>query len=234
MQGLRMTFSTLTAIGLVLGSGYARAEPPMQVDDAGTLGRGGMKLEGSLSRDDKLRAGELVFGFSVIDDVEIGLDLARATDRTDSPSTKLSGVGMGIKWVPIQNETGWSLGLSLAHGRTRVDERATPAKYTERAYGLTGLATYRWDDGQAAHVNLGLSRVRAEGEGETVGTWGLGYEYPLAEALKLTAEVFGEEHARPDTAIGLRYQVIEGFKLSGAIGRGNGRSFGQVGFAWEF
>jgi len=234
MQYLRITMSTLTAIGFVLGSDLARAEPPMQVDDAGTLGRGGMKLEGSLSRDDKQRAGDLVFGFSVIENVEIGLALARATDRADSPSTRLAGVGIGIKWVPIQEREGWSLGVSLDHGRTRVDERATPAKFTERAYGLTGLATYRWDDGQAGHVNLGVSRIRAQGEGETVGTWGLGYEYPLTDALKLTAELFGEEHARPAKALGLRYQVFEGFKLSGAIGRGDGRSFGQVGFAWEF
>jgi hypothetical protein len=91
MQYLRITMSTLTAIGFVLGSDLARAEPPMQVDDAGTLGRGGMKLEGSLSRDDKQRAGDLVFGFSVIENVEIGLARARPIARTalrpDSPAS---------------------------------------------------------------------------------------------------------------------------------------------------
>jgi len=51
---------------------------------------------------------------------------------------------------------------------------------------------------------------------------------------KLTAEVFGEEGSGPDKALGLRYEVIEGFKISGAIGRGNERGFGQIGFAWEF
>ena len=40
--------------------------------------------------------------------------------------------------------------------------------------------------------------------------------------------------ARPDKAIGLRYEVFDGFKLSAAVGRGNDRSFGNLGVAWEF
>jgi hypothetical protein len=77
-------------------------------------------------------------------------------------------------------------------------------------------------------------RVKVQGESETVGTWGIGYEFPLMEKLQLTAEAFGEERSRPDKALGLRYEVFDGFKISGAVGRGNDRSFGQVGFAWEF
>lgn len=84
------------------------------------------------------------------------------------------------------------------------------------------------------HLNLGAVRVKGPGESETVGTWGAGYEFPLAENLQLTAEIYGSEHARPDKAIGLRYEVFEGFKISAALGRGNDRSFGQIGFAWEF
>ncbi|MDM7457694.1 MAG: hypothetical protein P3W97_010705, partial [Tepidimonas sp.] len=70
-------------------------EPSMNVDDAGALGKGGLKVEGALNRDDKVRGGELVFGFAPIDDLEVGLGLARATDHDLDPSTKLRGTGIG-------------------------------------------------------------------------------------------------------------------------------------------
>ncbi len=212
----------------------AHAEPPMNVDDAGTLGKGGLKVEGVLGRDDKERGGELVFGFAPVDDVEIGISVARATDHDPDPSSKLRGTGIGVKWVPIQNESGWSLGASFGYGHTRVNERSAPDKFTEKEYAFSGLATYRFEPGQVVHLNLGATRVKAQGDSDSVGTWGAGYEHPLAENLKLTAEIFGEEHAGPDKAIGLRYEIFEGFKVSGAVGRGNDRSFGQVGFSWEF
>ncbi len=210
------------------------AEPPMNVDDAGTLGKGGLKVEGALSRDDKERGGELVFGFAPIDNLEVGLAVARATDHDPDPSTRLRGTGISFKWVPIQNDTGWSLGASFGYGHTRVNERSAPDKFTEKEYALSGLATYRFESEQVVHLNLGTTRVKAQGESDSVGTWGAGYEHPLAENLKLTAEIFGEEHAGPDKAVGLRYEIVEGLKVSGAVGRGNDRSFGQVGFSWEF
>ncbi len=223
----------LAALGACVAT-PAMAEGPMATDDASTLDQGGMKVEAVLSRDDKARGGELVFGFGPIETVEVGLAFARATDRADDPSTKLRGTGIGIKWVPIQNDTGWSLGASFGYGSTRVDERSTPDKFTEKEHSLAGLASYRLANGQVLHLNLGAVRVKAQGESETVGTWNLGYEFPLAENLQLTVETFGEEHSRPDKAIGLRYEVFDGFKVSAAVGRGNDRSFGQVGLAWEF
>lgn len=210
------------------------AEGPMATDDAGTLDKGGMKIEGVLSRDDKERGSELTLGFGPIENVEIGLAFSRATDRGDDPSTKLRGTGFGIKWVPIQNDTGWSLGASFGYGRTRVDERATPDKFTEKEYSLAGLATYRLENGQVLHMNLGGTRVKSQGDSDSVGTWGIGYEVPLMENLQLTLETYGEEHAGPDKAIGLRYEIVEGLKAYGAVGRGNDRSFGNIGFAWEF
>lgn len=223
----------LAALGACVAT-PALAEGPMATDDAGTLDKGGMKVEGVWSKDDKARGSELVFGFAPIEDLEVGIAVAHATDRADDPSTKFRGTGISLKWVPIQNDNGWSLGASFGYGRTRIDERATPAQFTEKEYALTGLASYRLENGQVLHLNLGAVRVKAQGESETVGTWGAGYELPLAENLQFTAETYGSEHARPDKAIGLRYEVFDGFKISGAVGRGNDRSFGQVGFAWEF
>ena len=41
-------------------------------------------------------------------------------------------------------------------------------------------------------------------------------------------------HLPPGKALGLRYEMAEGLKVSVAAGRGNSRTFGQVGMAWEF
>lgn len=208
------------------------AEGPMNTDDAGTLDKGSMKVEGVWSRDDKERGGELLLGFGPIESLE--MEVAAAKDGSDDPDTKLRGVGFGVKWVPYQNDTGWSLGARFDYGRTRVTDYETPERFTEKEYALTGLASYRLENGQVLHMNLGATRVKAQGECDTVGTWSIGYEFPLTDRLQLTVETFGEEHSGPDKAVGLRYEVFDGFKVSGAVGRGNDRSFGQIGLAWEF
>lgn len=76
--------------------------------------------------------------------------------------------------------------------------------------------------------------MRGGGSRNAVNTWGLGYEYPLNSTVQLGVEMFGEDHLRPDKQIGLRWEVSPGLKWSLAIGRGNGRRFGNAGLAWEF
>jgi len=225
--------SVLAAAGL-LSITLAHAEGPMNVDDAGTLDKGGLKIESVLSKDDKTRGAELLFGFSVIENLEMEIGLSRATDHATDPNSSARGVGFGAKWVPYQNETGWSLGARFDYGRTRINDRETPEKFTERSYSASALASYRLENGQVLHINLGAARTKAQGDSETLGTWGIGYEFPLTDGLQLTVETFGEEHSRPDRALGLRYEIFDGFKVSGAVGRGNDRSFWQAGLAWEF
>lgn len=217
----------------LVSSVASHAEGPMATDDAGTLDKGGMKIEGIWGKDDQTRSSELLFGFSPIESLELEIAVARARDD----EFKANAVGFGAKWVPYQNNSGngdWSLGARFDYGRARVTERATTDKFTEREYALIGLASYRQQNGHVLHLNLGATRLKALGESETVGTWGAGYEFPLAETLQLTAEIYGTEHSRPDKAIGLRYEIFDGLKVSGAVGHGSDRSFGQVGFAWEF
>lgn len=83
-------------------------------------------------------------------------------------------------------------------------------------------------------MNLGSARIKAQGSSDRGGTWGIGYEFPLLDNLQLTVETYGEERTRPDKAVGLRYEVLDGLKLYGSVGRGNDRSFGNLGVAWEF
>ncbi len=216
------------------------AEGPMATDDAGTLGKGGAKIEAIHGRDHKARSNELRFGYGLIDNLEIGLSFARENDHDADPSTKKRATGLGIKWVPIQSDTGWSLGVSLGHDRTRVDERATPDRFAEEEVSFSALASHRLENGQVLHMNLGSRRTQTladddtTGERNTTGTWGIGYEFPLMGRLRLTVEAFGEGKSRPDKAVGLRHEIVEGLKLYGAVGRGNDRSFGNLGLAWEF
>lgn len=217
-----------------LASSPALAEGPMNTDDAGTLDKGGMKIEGIWSKDDQTRGGELLFGFSPVAHLELEVAAARADDDSANPATRLRGYGFGAKWVPFRNDTGWSLGARFDLGRTRVDDREAEANFVEREYAVTGLASWRRENGQVLHLNLGAAQVKAQGARDTVGTWSIGYEFPLIEKMQLTLEAYGAEHSRPDKAIGLRYEVFDGFKVSGAVGRGNDRDFGHVGVAWEF
>lgn len=212
----------------------AHAEAPMNTDDAGTLDKSGMKVEAIWSKDDKARGLEALFGFSVVENLEMEVAGAYVRDTAADPATRTRGVGFGAKWVSYRNDSGWSLGVRFDYGHNRVDNREVDEKFTGRKYALTGLASYRLENGHQLHLNLGTLRIKAQGESDTVGIWGVGYDFPIVDRLQLTVEAYGEEHSRPDKAIGLRCEVFDGFKVSGAIGRGNDRNFGQAGVAWEF
>lgn len=229
----RIAALALALCGLTLTL-QAQAEAPMHTDDAGTLTRGAMKLEGVFSRDDTTRGVDLIFGAGIAPHLEVALALGRARDSAYTPSTDLTAQGLSLKWVPLQAEEGWSAGARLDVGRTRVHERATAERFTEREYAITALATHRFTNGQVLHFNAGHKTAKVLGERQRAATWAVGYEIPLHEQWQLTTEVFGEQRSRPDKAVGVRYAIAEGIKVSAAVGRGNGRTFGQVGFAWEF
>lgn len=211
----------------------AQAERPMVVDDAGTLDKGGAKVEFGWSRDDKARGFDAAVGYGPIENLEVEINLAEVRDRSFDPTVRVRALGAALKWVPLQAENGLSMGVKLEHARARADARHSDS---ETAYGdaVTGLATWGFATGPRVHVNLGREWVRAGGDTEVANTWGVGAEHPLTASLAVAAEVFGAEDARPDRQIGLRYEIIDGLKLSAGVGRGNDRSFATVGLAWEF
>lgn len=225
----RGAISRLSATLMIMSAAsLAYAESPMNVDDAGTLDKGGMKIEGVWQKDDEHLSGALLFGFSPIENLEIELGATRDNDLSANPAIKAHGFGVGVKWVPYQNEQGWSFGARFDYGQNLAEIG------TEHVYELAGLASRRFGNGHILHMNVGRAHLRAQDEHVTVWTWGVGYELPMTQGLQLAAEIFGDEESRPDKALGLRYEVFDGFKVSAAIGQGNGRSFGQAGFAWEF
>lgn len=216
--------------------GAVLAERPMWVDDAGTLDKGGVKIEGGWSRDDRARGWDGAAGFAPIENLELEVNFATARDHASDPATKLRDVGFALKWVPLQHDEGLSAGLKLDLGRGRSDDQLGTV---EKSHGqeLRGLLSWGFSSGQRLHVNLGHAWEKLAGVRTSMSLWGVGLDQPLAEKLSLTLEVYGVTHSgasRPDKQIGLRWEVGDGIKLSVAAGSGNDRSFAQAGIAWEF
>ncbi|MEF9942678.1 MAG: hypothetical protein RR758_00625 [Burkholderiaceae bacterium] len=87
-----------------------------------------MKVEAIGSTDDRARGGELRFGFSPIKNLELEIGAARSLDGSTNPDLRLGIVAPGAKWVPIQDETGGSLGARLDLGQTRIHDGETPRR----------------------------------------------------------------------------------------------------------
>ena len=68
------------------------------------------------------------WGAGVLPGLEMEAALGRAKDRQYVPATTYRGLGFGLKWVPLQSDTGWSAGGRLDWGRTRVRTDATPGR----------------------------------------------------------------------------------------------------------
>lgn len=220
----------LLSIAVVLP---AHAERPMNVDDAGTLDKGGAKLEFGWSKDDQVRGFDGAAGYGLIENLEVEIGLAQARDPDAEPTVRARGVGLAAKWVPLQAERGLSAGVKLEYGKAWAKASGFPEE-SAKAYAATGLATWTYGSGAAVHVNLGREWVDVDGDVDGGNAWGVGLAYPVTGTLEVAAEMFGAEDSRPDRQVGLRYELSEGLKLSAAVGRGSDRSFGNVGIAWEF
>ena len=205
------------------------AERPMVVDDAGGLERGGAKVEFGLNKDVDAVGGEAAVGYVPVDHIELELAVGRA--RSDGTATveTIRAVGAALKWVPIQAETGLSAGFKYAFGHERVS--GSPIRH---ANAVSALVSWRFEGGSAVHANLGREWSRSGGDRDAVNIWGVGVEVPLAPRLCATVEAFGLEHEGMARQAGLRYEIAEGLKVSGAVGHGAQRSLANLGLTWKF
>lgn len=220
----------LAAAVLALSAPWCQAEAPMVTDDAGTLAQGGYKVEFEWAHEGSVRGPTLGFGFAPVESLEIGLSLARASDRATVPSTTERATGLSFKWVPLKwGETTAGLKLELANTRPDGAPRV-------RDSALTLLLTHRYDGGHAVHLNLGHAVARPQGgPSQSVNTWSIGGEWALSPTVSVTGDLFGDS-APGDTGrqLGLRWRVQEGVALSIGLGRQNGQSLARVVGAWEF
>ena len=225
-----MKHASLLLAGL-LATAAVHAESPMFTDDAGTLDPGQQKLEFVWQKDAHTQQPVLAWGFSPLEHLELGLSTSRSTDSTTPDRVRAHSVS--VKWVPLQSERGWSAGLRWDLGRENTQTPGQPDAWAH-SHAVTALASYRQSEGGTWHFNLGRNFNTSGADKQNASIWALGYEHPLSEKLTATAEIHGQTAQGPDKALGLRYEIREGLKLSGALGQGNERHFGQVGLAWEY
>lgn len=155
MNGIRNLRLAAMAVALASVSMVAVAERPMAVDDAGTLDRGGAKLEFGWSRDDGVRGYDGAAGFGPIDNVEMEIGFARGKDHDADPHARVRAVGAAIKWVPLQSEIGLSAGLKYEYERERVSREGRT-----HTNALAALASWTFAQGSRLHLNLGRSWIR--------------------------------------------------------------------------
>jgi hypothetical protein len=215
----------------LLAASAVHAESPMFTDDAGTLAPGQQKLEFVWQKDAHTHQPVLAWGISPLEHLELGLSTSRGSDSTTADTARAHTVS--VKWVPLQTEQAWSAGLRWDWSHETTQSPGQPDALAH-GYALTALASYRQSEGGTWHLNWGKN-YRTLGAGtQNASIWALGYDHPLGEKLTVTAEIHGQTAQGPDKALGLRYEIREGLKLSGALGRGNERQFGQLGLAWEY
>lgn len=229
---LRAPVAAISAV-LALCATPALADRPMAVTTVDAPEAGEAKLEFGWDKNDDERGFGLTAGFAPIDGLELEAEFGRSRDGDTSPATRAAGIGISAKWLPLRPAKGLSAGVLAELARERTDDRHHPREHAT-VYGVSAIAGWRFESEQSIHLNLGREWVRESGDVEGVNTWGVAFIQPVGESLEVIAEFYGAEESRPDRQIGLRYEVVEGVKLSGAVGRGNDRSIANVGVTWEF
>jgi hypothetical protein len=218
MNRLSLAVATLFCISMP-----AFAENPMVTDDAGTLDKGGKKIEGVFTKVSSERGGGLGFGFAPIEDVELGLTYQRLRDSSIPATANIAGVS--AKWIPFKSGV-MTAGLKIEHTRARVSGGGDADATTAWA-----LATWRFEGGYVLHANLG----RAFTSGSDVNKFAVGGEIPIMEGVQITGDVY-RATGSSDTGLqlGVRWEVQKGLKLSAAAGRVEKENTLFAGFSWEF
>lgn len=199
------------------------AEAPMITDDAGTMDKGGKKIEGSFVKSGSARAYGLSGGFSPIDNVELGLSLQHARDGSIPASG--NATGLSAKWIPFKSGI-FSAGMKLDY------VHAKSGGASANATTLTALGSARFESGYVLHANVG--RTNVSNGGGHANNWAIGGEAPIADKVQLTLDLFSSTGSDTGKQIGARWEVQKGLKLSAGLGRYNSDNTVSMGFSWEF
>jgi hypothetical protein len=208
---------------VALCSTLAFAEAPMVTDDAGTLDKGGKKIEGGFSKSGSARTYGLSGGFSPVENVELGLSLQNVRDSS-IPSSG-NATGLSAKWIPVKSGI-FSAGVKLDY------VRATSGGSSENVTTITGLGSARFESGYVLHANIG--RANTSGGGGHTNNWAIGGEAPVADKVQLTLDIYSSTGSDTGKQIGARWELQKGLKLSAAFGRYNSENTAFAGFSWEF
>ena len=223
-------FSAAFAIFFGALYGHVHAESPMVTDDASTLSAKGSKLEAGIFKEGPARTGALSFAYAPIDNLELGLGLARLRDPSISPDSRSTNRSIAAKWIPLhQGPVSAGFKLEIAS----IGESSAAA--SQRSTALTGLLSWQPSAAYSLHANLGRESSRSTLAGTVNSTrWAVGADVAIAKSVQLTGDWFGASGTTPGKQVGLRWTLKEGVKIFGAVGRTNSETMTSLGLAWEF
>lgn len=209
------------ATGLALAAGPARAARPLVTDDAGVPSRGACEAELVAAR-----AGDGVHGWSAGGSCGIAdaTQLIVTYSRFGDGERRREGLAPTLKTVFAD---GGSEAVSWAASATLYLLKDSGRGWTHDSLFLNLIATRPLGAGLTGHANLGLLRVRANGQAAT--TWNLALEHGGTAGLDLVAEVFGDDRSSaPWLAAGLRWNLATNLNLNAAWARQRGAAPGRV------
>ncbi|MCX7946601.1 MAG: hypothetical protein N2557_06485 [Hydrogenophilus sp.] len=207
------------------------AEPPLAVDDAGTLPARGKKVELFYGRSNGTRLEEVGVGMALKGGLEVGVGVDR--EVAQEREIKGHGAGISLKWVPQQRERGLSTGLLVTRSRLHHAALADAQHHRYHDFEVRGLLTWRTTVG-AVHGNAGFSKRISEG---MRFLWGIAGEWPFSRELSVLGQYFGEEGGTPVFGGGVRWSVNERIKMGIIANRKTGREregFWLLSFTAEF
>jgi hypothetical protein len=224
---MKTRFSGLKPLAILMAAAFScaavYAEAPMITDDAGTLDKGGKKIEGGFAKSGSTRAYGLSGGFSPIDNVELGLGLQHFRDSSVPASGNITA--LSAKWIPFKSGI-YSAGLKLDYAHSRSGGASG------NATTVTALGSARFESGYVLHANIG--RTNNSGGGGHSNNWAIGGEAPVADKVQLTLDIYSSTGSDTGKQIGARWEVQKGLKLSAGFGRYNSENTFTAGFSWEF
>ena len=199
----------IAAAALTLSSA-AHAARPLATEDADVLERGECEAEGVIAEskpsDEPSTRGWTAQGAC---GVGASTQLALAYNRSRTDAASLSGLLLGGKTAILSRE-GDGLGVALAWGIVAAEAEGSSMKH-ELTY-LNGVATRELSPGWTGHANLGWVRSKSANASST--TWNLALEHPLGNGVDLTAELYGDDRAKPWIGVGARWAVTDQLSLN--------------------
>lgn len=137
-------------------------------------------------------------------------------------------------------------------GKTGLRDGGNEGTSVAITYGVnllrTSVSHFRLD---AAALNLALSKplpgalvvhanvgwLHTVDDHRSVTTWNLAIEHPLVDGVDIGGEVYGDDHASPMVALGLRWALTRRIDLNASLARQSGDAHARlltVGAKWAF
>ncbi|HEY1131402.1 MAG TPA: hypothetical protein VGF12_18495 [Roseateles sp.] len=192
---------------LILASTAAHAGAPLTTEDADVLGDGDCEAEATWARNGTLVDGlhkhyesGVKFGCGIVRRAQVGTTFGRSRSDTDlSDSLGISGK------LSLLDSSDGGLGISVAWEMSAYLQRREASRWQSARIALVASQAL----GRSVRVHANLGAMHAHVERAETPFWGVAAEWSARDDLSLLVESYGERHAKPTLAIGLRFSPRE-------------------------